>query len=66
MPLPASNSTKAGRATNAHFVMHEFKHGQLHSGSAKGPKITSRQQAIAVMMSETGQAKPAPSRKRGR
>ncbi len=23
-------------------VMHEFKHGQLHSGSSKGPKVTSR------------------------
>jgi hypothetical protein len=33
-------------------VMHKFKHGQLHSGSKKGPKVKSRQQAIAIMMSE--------------
>src|SRR5574341_2128471 len=33
-------------------VMHKFKHGELHSGSKKGPKVTSRKQAIAIMMSE--------------
>ena len=33
-------------------VMHEFKHKALHSGSKKGPKVTSRKQAIAIMLSE--------------
>lgn len=33
-------------------VMHKFKHGELHSGSKKGPKVTSRKQAIAIMLSE--------------
>lgn len=33
-------------------VMHEFKHGQLHSGSSAGPKVTSRKQAIAIGLSE--------------
>ena len=33
-------------------VMHEFKHGELHSGSKKGPKVASRKQAIAIMLSE--------------
>jgi len=33
-------------------VMHEFKHGQLHSGSDRGPLVTSRPQAIAIGMSE--------------
>ena len=33
-------------------VMHEFKAGTLHSGSAKGPKVTSRKQAIAIALSE--------------
>jgi hypothetical protein len=32
--------------------MHEFKHGQLRSGSKHGPKVKSRKQAIAIMMSE--------------
>lgn len=38
-------------------VMHEFKEGELHSGSAKGPKVTSRKQAIAIAMSEAGKSK---------
>lgn len=33
-------------------VMHKFKHGQLHSGSKKGPQVKSRKQAIAIMLSE--------------
>lgn len=33
-------------------VLHEFKHGQLHSGSKKGPRVKSRAQAIAIAMSE--------------
>lgn len=35
-------------------VMSEYKHGELHSGSKKGPKVTSRKQAIAIAMSEAG------------
>lgn len=37
-------------------VMHKFKHGQLHSGSKHGPKVQSRAQAIAIMLSEKRQA----------
>jgi len=37
-------------------VMHKFKAGELHSGSKKGPKVKSRQQAIAIMMSEKKEA----------
>jgi hypothetical protein len=33
-------------------VMHKFKHGKLHSGSEKGPKVKSRKQAVAIMLSE--------------
>lgn len=38
-------------------VMSEFKSGTLHSGSKKGPKVTSRKQAIAIAMSEAGKSK---------
>lgn len=38
-------------------VMHEFKSGQLHSGSKKGPKVSSRKQAIAIALSEQKRAK---------
>lgn len=38
-------------------VMHKFKGGELHSGSKNGPKVKSRKQAIAIMMSEKREAK---------
>lgn len=37
-------------------VMREFKHGALHSGSKKGPVVKSRQQAIAIGLSEARRA----------
>ena len=43
-------------------VLHEYKEGALHSGSKKGPKVTSRKQAIAIALSEQRQQK----RKTGR
>jgi len=39
-------------------VMREYKTGTLHSGSKKGPEVTSRKQAIAIALSEAGMAKP--------
>jgi hypothetical protein len=33
-------------------VMHEYKHGELHSGSKKGPIVKDRKQAIAIALSE--------------
>lgn len=33
-------------------VMHEFKHGELHSGSKHGPVVTNPQQAKAIAESE--------------
>jgi hypothetical protein len=33
-------------------VMHKWKTGKLRSGSKKGPKVKSRKQAIAIMLSE--------------
>ena len=33
-------------------VMDEFKHGQLHSGSSSGAKVTNRKQAIAIGLSK--------------
>ena len=38
-------------------VMHEFKHHTLHSGSKRGPKVTSRKQAVAIAMSEAGKSR---------
>jgi len=33
-------------------VMHEFKHGELHTGSKKGPKVKSRKQAVAIALNQ--------------
>jgi hypothetical protein len=39
-------------------VMHEFKHGELNSGSGgKGGKVKSRKQAIAIALKEAGASK---------
>ena len=40
-----------------HKVMGEYKRGKLHSGSKHGPKVKSRKQAIAIMMSEKAKEK---------
>ena len=40
-----------------HKVMHEFKEGELRSGSKHGPPVTSRKQAIAIAMSEAGMSR---------
>lgn len=36
--------------------MHKYKRGELHSGSKEGPKVKSRKQAIAIMLSEKREA----------
>lgn len=45
------------RKTKVDKVMGEFKRGTLHTGSKKGPKVTSRKQAIAIALSEQRRAK---------
>lgn len=37
-------------------VLSKFKRGDLHSGSKSGPKVKSRKQAIAIMLSEKSKA----------
>ena len=46
------------KKTNAKVgkVMKEFKGGSLHSGSKKGPMVSSRKQAIAIALSEQAKA----------
>ena len=48
-------------------VMHEFKHGELKSGSGgKAGKVKSRKQAIAIALKESGASKYESKRGNGR
>jgi hypothetical protein len=48
-----------------HGTMKEYKAGTLRSGSKKGPKVTSRKQAIAIGLNQDRKAgKKVPPAKR--
>jgi Family of unknown function (DUF6496) len=51
-PLVAMKSGGKVNQAKVGKVMGEFKAGDLHSGSKKGPEVTSRKQAMAIAMSE--------------
>lgn len=53
----AHPSGKKKKQAKVKKVMEEFSHGELHSGSKKGPIVKSRDQAIAIAMKESGQSK---------
>jgi len=53
MPIKTPH-TKKERQDVVGQEMHEFAHGNLHSGSKHGPKVTNRKQAIAIGLSEAG------------
>jgi hypothetical protein len=38
-------------------VMHEWKKGDLHSGSKKGPEVKDKDQAIAIAINEQKKSK---------
>ena len=38
-------------------VMHEYKHGGLHSGSKHGPKVHDRKQAVAIALNASRKKK---------
>ena len=54
---------KSSAAKKVGKVMHEYKTGMLHTGSKKGPTVTSRKQAIAIALSEAGMTKPMKKNK---
>jgi len=57
MPRLKKNAKKSAKQARMGEEMHKFKHGTLHSTSKKGPIVTSRKQAIAIGLSESGQSK---------
>ena len=58
MPLSGSRQDKIRQ------VMHEYKRGQLRSGSKHGPRVSSRKQAIAIALNQARQGKRGRRRSR--
>lgn len=50
-------SSKSKAKEKIKKVMGEFKHGELHSGSKKGPIVTNPKQGIAIAISESKRKK---------
>lgn len=48
---------KEKRKSKVEKVMHEFKQGELHSSSKKGPVVTNPKQAVAIGYSEARKGK---------
>jgi len=55
----AKPRTKAGKKAKVKVVMDEWKAGQLHSGSKKGPIVRNQKQAVAIALSQSGQSRKA-------
>jgi hypothetical protein len=62
--MPRKPTTKAGKKAKVAKVMHEWHAGELHSGSKRGPVVTSQKQAVAIALSEAGTARKP--KKKGR
>jgi hypothetical protein len=50
------HGTTPTRDASVEETMHEFKRGQLHSGSSNGPKVRSRKQAVAIALNQAGKS----------
>lgn len=57
-----SNKEDSKKNDKVGKVMHEFKEGKLHSGK-NGPKVTDKDQAMAIALSEAGKSKKKTSEK---
>jgi hypothetical protein len=55
-PAMVAKYAKGGAVKKIEKVMGEFKRGELHSGSKKGPEVTSKKQATAIALSEARKA----------
>ena len=62
MPRLGKSASKKAKRERVREEMHKFKTGTLKSSSGK--KVTSRKQAVAISLSESGQSKR--KRKRGK
>jgi hypothetical protein len=49
--------SKQRRQEKVRQVLHEFKTGELHSGSKRGPLVRNRRQAVAIALNQARRAK---------
>ncbi len=64
MPKLKHSAPKKAKKAVMKKEMHNFKEGELHSGSKKGPIVTNPKQAIAISLSESGQSKKKMKKKK--
>ena len=64
MPKLTPSASKTAKRARMKEEMDKFKRGELHSGSKTGPVVESREQAIAIGLSESGQSKKDRGSKR--
>lgn len=64
--VPFAKGGQAKGAAKIAKVMGEFKRGELHSGSKKGPEVKNPKQAVAIALSEAGKSKPVKKAEGGR
>jgi hypothetical protein len=57
VPKLTPDASKSAKKERMKTEMEKFKRGTLHSGSKIGPTVTSRDQALAISLSESGQSK---------
>jgi len=57
--VPKSKKLTARQQAKLEKVLHEFKMGELHSGSKTGPIVKSRKQALAIGLAEARSVKMA-------
>lgn len=57
MPKLSPSASKAAKRARMEEEMSKFKRGSLRSGSKTGPIVQSRDQAIAIGLSESGQSR---------
>jgi len=64
MPILKPSAPKKQKRKRMKEEMDKFEEGSLHSGSKKGPVVTSKEQAIAIGLSESGQSKKKSKKKK--
>jgi hypothetical protein len=54
---PDKMKRKRSKIDKMEQTMHEFKEGELHTSSKKGPIVKSRKQALAIALNESRKAR---------